>query len=360
MSKKTIRYNIPPDILLWAIESSGNSIETLSGYFPTLQKWIDGDLHPTIKQLELFSKKIHIPLGFLFLKEAPKRDIFLGEFRTIKNQLIQKPSMELINTIQDMDQKQRWMRDYRLDIGYNSLDYIGQLNDNVSIEDSAAFIRNLLSLEVGWQTRYNKIEDALKFLRNQLEKAGVLVMRNGIARGNTHRKLNVNEFRAFILVDDIAPLIFINSTDSKNAQIFSLIHEFCHLVYNSEHISTEPMGASTKEIERVCNRVTAEVLFPTSLLCEKWNSENNPIEQITTLSKTYKISSYVIAIKAKELSLITNNILDTIKELVLDFYKDTHERGTGSGGGDFYNNVIDRISKKFAEAVITYTSEGRT
>jgi len=33
-------------------------------------------------------------------------------------------------------------------------------------------------------------------------------MMNGIVRGNTHRPLDVNEFRAFTIIDEYAPLIF--------------------------------------------------------------------------------------------------------------------------------------------------------
>lgn len=359
MSNRTIKVKVPPEILLWAIESSSSNVEELSDYFPTLQKWMVGESHPTIRQIEMFSKKTHIPLGFFFLKEAPKRDIFLGEFRTIKNQLIQKPSMELINTIEDMDLKQNWMRDYRKDIGFSELEYVGCLNESMPVKEAASIVRNLLSLSIGWQARFNKIEEALKFLRNQLEHVGVLVMRNGIVRGNTHRQLNVKEFRAFVLVDDIAPIIFINSTDSKNAQVFSLIHEFCHLLYNSEHIATDPTGTTSETLEKLCNKVAAEALLPNDLLGEKWNHREDPVEQINSMARIYKISSYVIAIKAKELSLITKDTLERIKAIVLEYYEKGRDKSSGSGG-DFYNNIRDRISKKFTEAVITYTSEGRT
>ena len=46
---------------------------------------------------------------------------------------------------------------------------------------------------------------------------------------NTRRPLDENEFRGFTLVDDIAPLVFVNSHQTLNGQIFTLAHEFAHV-----------------------------------------------------------------------------------------------------------------------------------
>ena len=45
-------------------------------------------------------------------------------------------------------------------------------------------------------------------------------MMSGIVGNNTHRPLNIDEFRAFSVIDEYAPLIFINSNDSINGKLF--------------------------------------------------------------------------------------------------------------------------------------------
>ena len=46
---------------------------------------------------------------------------------------------------------------------------------------------------------------------------------------HTHRALSIDEFRAFAMVDEWAPLIFINSADTESAKLFSLVHEVAHI-----------------------------------------------------------------------------------------------------------------------------------
>ena len=51
--------------------------------------------------------------------------------------------------------------------------------------------------------------EAFNKVRKLLEDCGIVVMMNGIVGKNTHRVLDVNEFRAFAMVNEWAPLIFI-------------------------------------------------------------------------------------------------------------------------------------------------------
>ncbi len=72
-------------------------------------------------------------------------------------------------------------------------------------------------------------EETLAFLRDKVQEIGIMFEKNGVVKNNTHRPLNVNEFRGFVLVDDFAPLIFVNNADCKAAQMFTIAHELAHL-----------------------------------------------------------------------------------------------------------------------------------
>jgi hypothetical protein len=99
---------------------------------------------------------------------------------------------------------------------------------------------------------------ALSGLREHAENAGILVMINGIIGTNTHRKLNPDEIRGLALVDELAPLVFINGADTKATQIRTLAHELAHIALGEPAVSRPDLG----EIERWCNLVAAKLLVP--------------------------------------------------------------------------------------------------
>ena len=97
---------------------------------------------------------------------------------------------------------------------------------------------------------------------------GVLVFIKGYVGGSTRRTLNTTEFRAFTLADDIAPVIFINGRDAIKARIFSLVHEFMHLLLGRDGIS------KNVQAETICNRATITALAPIELIVHEAHEAN--------------------------------------------------------------------------------------
>ena len=65
----TVNVNIQPAIINWAL--SQTSEEMLGAkLMENIKHWLDGTKSPTFNQIEDFSKKSHIPLGYFFLKEG--------------------------------------------------------------------------------------------------------------------------------------------------------------------------------------------------------------------------------------------------------------------------------------------------
>ncbi|QRO83869.1 ImmA/IrrE family metallo-endopeptidase [Corynebacterium glucuronolyticum] len=93
-----------------------------------------------------------------------------------------------------------------------------------------------------------------------MEEHGLLVMRNSIVGNSTRRKLKVSEFRGFTLRQGEYALVFVNTSDSKTAQLFSLAHELGHVSRSAPGLS----GDQGKEnaIEQWCNAFAASLLMP--------------------------------------------------------------------------------------------------
>lgn len=90
-------------------------------------------------------------------------------------------------------------------------------------------------------------------LRIFLEVQGFIVMNNDAP---------ISDYLGFFIKPDEAlPAIFINrKLSSKKAQLFTLVHELAHVVYQSEGVSN-PFQL-THQTERLCNAFAAEFLAP--------------------------------------------------------------------------------------------------
>lgn len=81
----TVRVDIAPDLLRWAVKRARWDEETVRKRAPKLDAWIDGTARPTLKQVEKFAAATHAPFGMLFLPEPPVEDIPIPDMRTIRD-----------------------------------------------------------------------------------------------------------------------------------------------------------------------------------------------------------------------------------------------------------------------------------
>ena len=224
----TVRVAVAPDLLHWAVERAGWDDETVDRRAPKLDEWVAGR-QPTLKQLEKFASDTHTPLGMLFLAEPPDEEVPIPDLRTLSNAGVARPSADMLDAIYICQDRQQWYRGYAVEHGHTPLEFVGSATTNDRPALVADRIRHLLNFDVADRAVFSNWEDALRRLIDRIEAIGVLVMVSGIVGANTHRVLRPEEFRGFALADPIAPLIFVNGTDTKAAQIFTMIHELAHI-----------------------------------------------------------------------------------------------------------------------------------
>lgn len=355
MSGVTIKVN--PNILQWAVEQApfGTLDEKLMG---KIKKWISGEKLPTFNQVETLSKKTNIPFGYFFLDEPPKEELSILEFRTIDNDLIEKPSRELIDTIGKMKEIQEWMREYRIDRGFGQIDVVGSIRkeqDVIAISDK---IRRDLSLENGWFFDSENMKSSFKIIRSKLEAIGIIVMMNGIVGNNTRRALNPSEFRGFVLIDDIAPVIFINARDSDGAKLFTIVHELVHVWLGLSDFYNTHDYLYNKDSEVFCNKVTAEFLLPLTQFKRYW-SEVKAVypERVTKLAKQFNVGVVTVARRALDERLITTKEYDLIVNKQIEMYQLQQKKK--STGGDYYSTMGTRLDRNLVNAVNDYVNAGK-
>lgn len=343
--------NINSEIINWAITRAGNNLEEFYAENPNVLEWINGEKQPTIKQLENFTHKVHVPFGYMFMQEPPSEELPIPFFRTGATPR-EKVSLNVYHTIQIIKDRQNWLTNYLQESGYSDLDFVGKYNDNSNYKEIANVIRNTLNLRVNWASKHTTWEQALDYLTLQIEEIGIIINFNGIVGNNTRRKISVDECRGFVLVNAKAPFLFINSADAKAAQMFTLIHELAHIWLGvSAGFDNKQMLPADDPTEILCDKVAAEFLVPEIFFREKWKNSQN----IKYLSRVFKVSPIVIARRALDLGLMTRPAFFEFYNNYITEFK--NNKDNQSSGGNFYATAKKRISLRFASYVNNAVNE---
>ncbi len=349
---------VHPPIIRWALNRSGLSEEAIRVKLPGIGEWLMGERRPTLKQLETLARITRTPLGHFFLAEPPEETLPIPYFRTIDDQIPKRPSPELLDTVYQMHLRQEWMREYLIEEGCRPLAYVGTADIDAAPTHIAAIMRMAVGLEPGWAESLPTWEDAFRTMCEALEQSGVIVVANGVVGNNTHRKLDVNEFRGFVLADEYAPLIFVNAADSKAARMFTLAHELAHVVLGaSAAFDLRAMQPAQHPIEDACNKAAAEFLVPEAEIRATWPSALETPDPYQAVARAFKVSLLVAARRALDVGLITKGQFFRFYESYMD--RDRQKDKGNDGGGNFYATQDYRVGRRFAVAVARAAREGR-
>jgi Zn-dependent peptidase ImmA (M78 family) len=353
-----LRVEVKGEMLRWARERAGASVDDLLPRFPRLQQWESGETRPTLKQLEAYAKATHAPIGFLFLKEPPQESLPIPDFRTMGGNGVERPSPNLLETIYSCQERQDWFREYARTSRSERLTFVGSATPQSSIVDTAAAMRGRLSFDLRRRRECTTWTDALRMFIGEADRIGVLVMCSGIVLNNTHRRLDPTEFRGFALSDEIAPLVFINGADSKAAQLFTLAHELAHLWLGQSALSDTTITVQRQnEIETWCNHVAAEVLVPLEALQRELRAGESLADSVARLTRLFKVSSLVVLQRLRAAGRLTWEELRVAYAQEMERIANLSQ---SSGGGDFYLTAAVRYSRRFTRALVESTLEGRT
>lgn len=347
------RVAVSKSVLTWALQRSGRTYEDAIENFPKLGDWMNGHMQPSLRDLEEFATFTHTSLGALIMPEPPDETLPIADMRTRESAAIERPSGNLLDTIDRYQQFQDWYHDYALEQGADRLSFLGSTNVRDNPRAVARRVRDLLRLDqvsatVPQQWRHDLVK--------ALEDVGVLVMMSGIVGANTSRVLSAEEFRGFSLYDDIAPLIFINiAGEPYSAQNFTLVHEFAHLLLGHSALSGGDRLLGGSGEEAWCNSVAALVLLPDEALATFDAAKS--VQDYRASAQRFGVSAEVALHRLRSVRRIDEGHYHT----VLDAVRAGHGSEKRSGkGGNFYYTLTARLGRPLATAIVTSTLEGRT
>jgi Zn-dependent peptidase ImmA (M78 family) len=353
----TTRVAVRPEMLRWACERAGMDLRGVARRIPQLAAWEREAAQPTLKQLESFANVTHTPIGYLFLPEPPVEGVPIPDFRTIADQPIARPSPDLLDTLHLCQQRQDWYRDFARSMAEPALAIVGSEQRTNDVVGTAARIGDALGFDLDERRELPTWTEALRRFIEQADAAGVLVMVSGVVGSNNRRRLDPHEFRGFALVDDLAPLVFVNGADTKAAQMFTLAHELVHIWLGQSALSdAEARMVPDHAVERWCNQVAAELLVPLAVVRAEHDPGADLRGELDRLARQFKVSTLVVLRRIHDTGRLTRDEYWAAYDAELERLRSLPK----SSGGDFYLTLSARVSKRFARALVASTLEGRS
>lgn len=338
--------SINPDILLWARESAGYSLEDIcaSSSLKKYSDWENGTDFPTYTQLEIIASKFKRPLAIFFFPEVPQEITPKKSFRTIPGYELDSLSPVVNFLFRKGLSMQENLKELKENKNTDYLNFIKQIG-HIGRFDSSTLerIRALLGVPIEVQYDTNNREDMFEIWRNAFADVGIYVFKEAFKDDNVG---------GFCLYDDMYPVIFVNNSTTKNRQIFTLFHELAHLLLKGNHVDLanrdyiEDLPSDSKNIEIVCNKFAGDFLVPNTIFNSLISSKKVNEVFIKQLANKFIVSQEVIARKLLDKNIISsvyyNKIAESLKEVT---------QKNKSGKGHYYYSQIAYLGKRYVELI---------
>lgn len=298
MARKPVRALVKPEILIWARESAGYSLDEVaaSSALAKAPQWESGELKPTINQLRTLAKKYKRPLAAFYLQEAPTDFQVIRDFRRLRGGVLQRMTPQLHLQIRAAQERREIAIDLLQEIG----ETVPELPISATLDDDpetvGVTVRHHLRITDAEQRSWRGKREAFNGWRTLIEDSGVLVFQMD--------KVDTSEASGFALSETKLPAIAVNRADTPSRRAFSLLHEFAHLLLAKGGVSEFYIDVSrppeTQQVEIWCNAVAAATMLPRETFRSQnvvraqrpgnllWTEEN--IDNLASTFSTSKVS----------------------------------------------------------------------
>lgn len=345
----TPRVEIAPAVLRWATERTGLSDGDLERIFPKLAEWFEGETQPTLRQAQELAQRARIPFGRLLLEEPTGENTGIADFRTIRNSPIGKMSPDLREVVLKSQQRLAWYAEYSKAEGLAAPRLLASAN----LDDDPALVAKETRKDMGFGESSIGGPDRVRNVVQAMEEAGILVSRNSVVESSTKRKLDVKEFRGFTIEDDGYCLVYINTRDTKTAQLFSLAHEMAHVVLGKPGVSDH---SDSLGLEKWCNRFASEFIAPPNQVKAAHDFGKSILENVDYLSPRFGLSREAMLWRLVELDLRSRDEAVSILPVLRSNAPNTQNE---AGGAPPYHVMVrSRVGGRFYDTV-TLAAENR-
>lgn len=324
---------ITPEVLDWAIRTSGYAQSEIADGLgistATLKAWLSGNEKPGLTPLRHLAAFLKRPLATFLLPAPPRSASIHVEFRHPPGETRRSLNAVEMNYLREASRLQRGIAWVLSQVGEAPLPFssVSTLDDH---ERVAGEERQRLRVSIEEQLRWATHSQALQAWRSAFEQRGIIVCLLPMGKDSS---------RGFSLWNEYAPLLAVNTRWNQQARIFTLFHEYAHLITRTSsscvgHISVR-IRPGEDQVERWCERFAAAFLAPwraiESMLTQnfRWRV-GTQIDDLRTAQKL--ANKFHISVRAMTLRLIDHNVATWDLYKQIPEYVDDKSGGGGGGG----------------------------
>lgn len=357
---RSIPAHPTPSVLRWARESidltpvaAARKIEVPDD---RVAAWEGSEALPTIANLRRAADVYKRPLAVFFLPEPPEDFDTLRDFRRLAGSEAGTWSPALhADYRRAHDQREAALELADLDEIEPSTEWRLDPLPGADAEIAAVARTHLLDLGPlrlpGGDQPYGHLNAWVA----ALETAGVLVMATAGGR------VPLEEMRGLSLYADVLPVIVVNGKDSPRGRLFSLLHEYAHLLLHTEGLcdTVTDRRALTpdRQLEARCNALAAEMLAPAAdvlahPLVKRHHEDGTSWDyfDLRRAAAPFGMSAEAFLRRLLSLGRVTRKFYSDMREEFQEAYRRDEERERSSGGNANRNAARD-LGKGFVRLV---------
>ncbi|MEO7196736.1 MAG: XRE family transcriptional regulator [Pseudonocardiaceae bacterium] len=358
---RSIPALVESSVLRWARETVGLTPVAAARKIGVpdgrVDEWEAGTAQPTIAQLRKAADVYRRPLGVFFLPEPPLDFDTMRDFRRHVGAAAGEWSPELHGEYRRaIAQREAALELAEIDDAppYTVWRLERLPDDDEAIAATARSVllsQSPLSLPRGAGTKYEHVNTWVA----ALEEAGVLVM------ATSGGGVSTNEMRAFSLYYDVLPVIMVNGSDAPRGRLFSLLHEYAHLLLHTgglcDTVTDTKSTNPDRAVEARCNAIAAAILMPRDqVLANPEVAGRRTIPQswdyvaLRDTAALFGVSAEAFARRLLTLGRIDRALYQARRAEFLAAYE-REEDQTTAGGGNWYRNTARDLGKGFVRRI---------
>ncbi|MBI3034076.1 ImmA/IrrE family metallo-endopeptidase [Candidatus Woesearchaeota archaeon] len=360
---KPIAVDVELSVLKWLIESSGWTREEIAKRLKTssqnIEKMESGEKKPSFRQLEELSVIFKRPVASFLLSKPLTEKPKPKDYRMLPNET-NKFDKKTILVMRKARRLQELSKELSKNIEYETKSKLERASISDDPEKTALKFREKFNLTEDKQRRFKTSYELFNYLRDILEDMNIFLFQFSMP---------VEDARGFAFVDESPSVVVVNTKDNIEARVFSLMHEFAHILLGESVIDLPDATHSYNDnVEQWCNEFASTYLLPKEVAKNTFETNKANLtskEMLKTLSNRFKVSKAMLLLNMLKLGYIEKADYDAIlARFKKEEIKPKKEPEEGTGGGirsevkclsEIGNKFVSLVANNYDRDYITYT-----